>query len=221
MPRLKICGLTTLADLGLALRVGADFVGAIVDIARSPRSVPPEVASFLLRAARGRGVVVTDRPDAGWLPGLLRAACPAAVQLHAEPSAESVACLRSVLPPCVELWAVLSIPVEPAVAADAVSGLMQDARRLARAGVSVIVLDSKVGGVSGGTGIAASWSLAAQIVAASPLPVLLAGGITPQNAVAALAASSAAGLDVSSGVERCPGRKDPARMAAICQQLKA
>jgi len=221
MPRVKICGLTTLADLRLALRLGADYVGAIVDIVRSPRSVSPEVACALLRAARGRGVVVTDRPDGEWLPGLVRAACPAAVQLHAEPCAEHLACLRSVLPSCVELWAVLSIPVEPAAAADAVSGLTRDARRLARAGVSVIVLDSKVGGVSGGTGITANWSLGAQIVAASPLPVLLAGGITPENAMAAAAASGAAGLDISSGVERCPGRKDPARVAAIFRQIRA
>jgi phosphoribosylanthranilate isomerase len=144
----------------------------------------------------------------------------AAVQLHREPEEEVLRDLRARLPGPVEVWAVLSLPVEPGAAADAVPTLAQKARRLPQAGVARIVLDSKVGGVSGGTGVAGDWSLAARVIAASPLPVLLAGGITADNAVAALRVSRAAGLDVSSGVERSPGRKDPTRLRALFAQLR-
>lgn len=220
MAELKICGLTTLADLGLALRLGADYLGAIVDIPRSPRNVPPAVAKSLLRAARGRGVLVTDHPNAPWLAQLTQETRPAAVQLHRDPDREMLRQLRALLPERVELWAVLSLPVEPEAAAEALPLLTASAQRLVHTGVARIVLDSKAAGVSGGTGMTANWSLAAQVIAASPLPVLLAGGITPQNARAALDASGAAGLDVSSGVERSPGRKDPARLRALFAQLR-
>jgi phosphoribosylanthranilate isomerase len=130
MPHLKICGLTSLADLGLALRLNADFLGTIVDVPRSPRSVSPAVASALLRAARGRGVVVTVRPDAPWLSAVLAAGAPAAVQFHAEPAPDALTYLRAQLPAGVELWAVLSLPVEPAAAADALPALDRKSTRL-------------------------------------------------------------------------------------------
>jgi phosphoribosylanthranilate isomerase len=79
----------------------------------------------------------------------------------------------------------------------------------------MIVLDTAVRGQSGGTGQVSDWSVAARIVAQSPLPVLLAGGISPENAPAALATVQPAGLDASSRLEASPGRKDPAKVREL------
>jgi phosphoribosylanthranilate isomerase len=214
MPILKVCGLTRVCDLRLALRLGADYVGVIVDIPRSPRSLPVHVAALLLRGAAGRGVAVTERADVGALRGLAEALRPAALQLHASPPAEVVHSLAEALPD-VELWPVLSLPADREEAVVALPGLLALAAEYAAAGARRCLLDTRVAGRSGGTGVTADWALAAEVVRGCPVPVILAGGLGPANLAAALAATSAAGGDVSSGVERAPGIKAPALLAAL------
>jgi phosphoribosylanthranilate isomerase len=211
---LKICGLTRLTDLRLALRLGASYVGAIVDIPRSPRSLPVHVATHLLRAAPGRGVAVTDLADPAALLRLAQALQPAVLQLHASPLPAVIRPLAAALPHTA-LWPVLSLPADRDQAAAALPTLLALAAEYAAAGATHCLLDTSVAGRSGGTGVAADWSLAAEIVAACPVPVILAGGLGPHNLAAALAATSAAGADVSSGVERAPGIKDPALLTAL------
>ena len=71
----------------------------------------------------------------------------------------------------------------------------------------------------GGTGATADWSLAATL--AAERPIMLAGGLMAGNVAAAVAAVRPFGIDVSSGVERAPGVKDPGRLAALFEQLRA
>jgi phosphoribosylanthranilate isomerase len=86
-------------------------------------------------------------------------------------------------------------------------------RALACAAADALVLDSRTADRLGGTGRTHDWSISARIVAAvSPLPVYLAGGLGPENAVAAIARVRPAGVDVNSGVEDATGRKDTERM---------
>jgi phosphoribosylanthranilate isomerase len=220
LPTVKVCGLTRIADLSLCLRLGADYLGAIVDIPRSPRSLAPAAARQLLRCAKGRGVMVTDSTD---LEALLAfaACCPlAAVQLHGGQSPAFVAELcgrvgqasRLSLPRPVEVWVAVGMPADEAEARASLADRIAFCKEHAAAGAARIVLDSTVQGISGGTGVTSDWGLAAELIAACPVPVLLAGGISPANAAAALRASGSAGLDVSSGVERAPGIKSPQRL---------
>ena len=102
-----------------------------------------------------------------------------------------------------------------------VAEMLAQMRALAEVGVARIVLDSRVRGMSGGTGITCDWSVAAQVVARSPLPVMLAGGIAPENVREAIASVRPAGVDVSSGVERAPGVKDPAAVRLVIAQVRA
>lgn len=216
---LKVCGLTRLCDLRLALRLGADYVGAVVEVERSPRSVSRETAARLLRASEGRGAVVTELVEAGALRELVEAVRPAVVQLHAGPEPEVVARLAAELR--AEVWPVLAVPADPMEAEGALGELLERAQGYAEAGARHCLVDARAGGRTGGTGQQADWRVAAQLVAQCPVPVILAGGISPANATKALAATGAAGLDVSSGVERAPGIKDAALMrglfGAVCR----
>ncbi len=222
-PALKICGLTRVADLGLCLRLGASFVGVIVEIPRSPRSLGRDAARRLLRCAGGRGVVVTESDDVAALADLAARVPLAAIQLHGAQPPEVVEKLRARLdalapPPgggLCEIWAALGMSAEAAEAEAGLEALSARAGELAGAGAARIVLDAQVAGRSGGTGVALDWSVAARFIRACPAPVLLAGGLTPENAPAAFRAAAPWGLDLSSGVEASPGVKSPAKLRAL------
>jgi phosphoribosylanthranilate isomerase len=93
------------------------------------------------------------------------------------------------------------------------------------AGVDVIVLDTLVkhrGSIKkGGTGQTCDWKMAHQIVASAPLPIFLAGGITPLNVREAVMAVRPQGIDVSSGVELKPGKKDTDKIIQLIQTVRA
>jgi len=179
-----------------------------------------------MRAARGRGVVVCDCAEP---EGVLRlgADCrPAALQLHGGQGpafvVELVAGLAAAgLQPAPEVWGVLSMPAEAAEARGALRDLTSVAQSLGAAGAAKVVLDSQVAGKSGGTGVPVNWQLAAELVAQCPVPVLIAGGITPGNALEALQATGAAGVDVSSGVELRPGVKSASRVRELMEVLRS
>jgi len=85
-------------------------------------------------------------------------------------------------------------------------------------GADIVLLDSKVAGCFGGTGTAFAWSLARAVAGD---PVLVAGGLTPDNVAAALEESGAWGVDVSSGVELSPGVKDPEKLVRLFANISS
>lgn len=216
-PRLKICGLTTLRDLRLARDCGADYLGLVVEAPGSPRSLTVPVAASLARAAQGRAVVVAVSRDPEWLAAVAQQLHPRALQLHGEPSAELMAAIRPHCP----VWVAIGLPPAGEAAAVTVDSVTPRLQLAAQAGAEMIVLDTSLQGRSGGTGQVSDWSLAAEVVAASPLPVLLAGGLGPDNIVAAWRQVRPAGLDLSSRLEATPGRKDPRRLTALAEALEA
>jgi phosphoribosylanthranilate isomerase len=84
-----------------------------------------------------------------------------------------------------------------------------------------LLIDAYSPSAFGGTGERADWSLARQIVDRSPLPVILAGGLSPENAADAIQAVRPFGLDVSSGVESAPGIKDRAKISDFIAAVRA
>ncbi len=209
---LKVCGLTTIADLRVAQAAGADFLGVVVDSPPSPRSLTLAQAGVLARLAPNI-VIVTVCEDPKRLRAWAQQMRPRALQLHG-PHAVRVA---RELAGATSVWVAVGLP---AAGGDAEMVLATIAEAAA-AGVEMVVLDSSVGGHTGGTGQQTDWALAARIVAASPLPVLLAGGIGPDNAAAALEQVRPAGLDASSRLESSPGRKAPDRVHALARIVRA
>ena len=214
-PFVKICGLSRLADLRAAERLGAAYVGLIVEVGRSPRSVTRHQARLLARAARALPVMVTTCEDPDRIAELARFVQPGVVQLHSfRPGL-----LRSVagLAPNIECWQVVSVEAEEGFDPAAPRALLGEA---IAAGADKVLLDASRGGESGGTGLTLDWDLAASLVAAAgDTPVILAGGLDPGNVGEAIRRVRPAGVDVSSGVEVAGNTKSLALIRSFFQAV--
>lgn len=210
-PAIKICGLVRAGDAAEAARLGADYVGSIfaggprlVDAATARANVAAARAAAPARPPRAVGVMGTQAPDA--IARLADDATLDAVQLHADPDAGAVAAVRAAWGGAV--WAVLRI---------AGTALPPHAAALFEV-ADAVVLDAKVDGHQlGGTGVALPWEALAESLAPyrGRATLVLAGGLRPENVAAAIHALGPDAVDVSSGIERAPGEKDPARLAAF------
>ncbi|MBI2442085.1 MAG: phosphoribosylanthranilate isomerase [Lentisphaerae bacterium] len=198
---IKICGLTNLADARMALDAGADYLGFVL-YQRSPRCIAPKALRRLLdRLPRGaKAIAVLVNMPRRTVEALVRDCHLHAVQLHGnEPWAD---------------WLDLPIPVWRALRAR--KGRPDPAP--ARWPAERYVLDAAAPGRYGGTGRAADWRLAATL--AHKLPLMLAGGLTPDNVAEAIRIVAPLGVDTASGVERAPGKKDHHKVAAFIQAAR-
>jgi len=202
----KICGLADAAGLDAAVAGGAGMVG-FVFFPPSPRAVTPARAAGLAASLPAGGPLrvglFVDAPDE--LVAAVLAAGPLdLLQLHGEETPARCAALR----------ARFGLPVMKALGIAEASDLARIADYAPA--VDRFLLDAKAppgAALPGGNAAAFDWSLLAG--RAIPRPWLLAGGLTPGNVAAAIRATGAPGVDVSSGVERARGVKDPALVAAF------
>jgi len=219
--RVKICGLTNLADAMVAVEAGADAVGFIF-YDGSPRYVPVAAAATIVArlppSVTAVGVFVNPTSDqvrlaVEWV-GIH------AVQFHGEETPEFVAGLE--LPSrCSPAPTSGFLPPSPSAAPARVATIkafrVRDAATLAdlpRYDTDLWLLDSFVPGTRGGTGAPFSWLLASEARQLGR-PIVLAGGLTADNVAEAVRAVRPHAVDVSSGVETGPGKKDHARVRAF------
>ena len=198
MTRVKICGLTNLADACAAVAAGADALGFV--LAESPRRVSPDQVRAMVRrlpplvATVGVFVDMPAREVAR-----LKAWCGLDwAQLHGQEGGEEVEALGP------RVIKVLSVGQKPP-------------NSQAYAG-ACLLLDTAVPGRAGGTGQYFDWSLAVDL--ARQRPVILAGGLNPENVAQAIAIVKPFAVDVSSGVESEPGRKDHANIRSFVARVK-
>jgi len=191
--RVKICGITNREDALAAVEAGAHALGFV--FAASPRQVTPAQAAEIIAALPPFVLTVGVFVDAEVAPTLSR--CPLhAVQFHGQESPGVLAGITGVrrIKAC-------------RVATSADLELLAAYREVADA----FLLDARVPGIAGGTGQSFPWPLAREACRFGR-PIILAGGLTPENVTAAIAAGRPEAVDVSSGVEASPGRKDPDAM---------
>jgi len=206
----KICGLSTIEALDAALDAGADMVG-FVFFAPSPRHVTFETARALGRRVRGRGqkVALTVDADDALLDGIVEALQPDLLQLHGhEPPARVAALKRR-----------FSLPVMKAIAVAADQDLAAVADYAAVA--DRLLFDARAPREAtrpGGLGNAFDWHLLQDI--RPGLPFMLSGGLDAANVAEALRITQAPGVDISSGVERAPGEKDPEKIRAFVRAAR-
>jgi len=204
MVNVKVCGITRAGDAALAAELGASAVGFIF-WPRSPRYIEPAAAARIARSLPGNvapvGVFVNPtREEVREVAGTVGLS---AVQLHGDEPAT----LCEGLP--YDVW--------KAVAVD--SNRDATCARVDRVPEEVtVLLDASDKTRRGGTGQTIDWGIAATIAAARR--TVLAGGLAPENAGAALRLVRPYGLDVSSGVEASPGRKDPDRLRAFFDAVR-
>jgi len=216
---IKICGVTAPEDASLLSAAGIDYLGVLVNVTRSPRSVTVERASGIIAAATVPVIVLTyDHSPAG-VRDLVQALRPAGIQLAGSESEGYIASLRDSLD--IEIWKSVHLPAREA--GDDISGtLAAQINRFARIGVNRVVLDTALIRNSvvlkGGTGQPCDWSIAARVKKAVDMFLLLAGGIHPGNIREALQQVGPDGVDVSSGVERSVGMKDAALVKRLVSE---
>jgi phosphoribosylanthranilate isomerase len=195
--RVKICGITRAADARAAVDAGADALG-FVFWPRSPRAVTVEQAERIVRdlptTVTTVGVFVNE--SVAEIARVVAAIGLRAVQLHGDEPVEQCTALPC---PCIK-----AVAVSPALDADSLSRWP--------AGV-LLLLDVHDQERRGGTGATVDWDAAARI--ARVRPVMLAGGLRPENVEDAIARVAPYAVDVSSGVEDGPGLKNAARIREL------
>jgi indole-3-glycerol phosphate synthase/phosphoribosylanthranilate isomerase len=199
--RVKVCGITDGHDAAMAADHGAAYAG-IVMVPNTPRAVTLSQAEAIAEASPVPLVGVYRNEKPLRIANAARALGLRAVQLHGEEDALYIRALRNLLPEETEIWAAAAVGREVPQA---------------RLGADRTLFDTQIGGRSGGTGTAFDWS---RLRGRADLGrSVLAGGLRPSNARAASRVGAFA-LDVGSGVEMAPGRKDAGRLYAFFEALR-
>jgi phosphoribosylanthranilate isomerase len=205
-PKIKFCGMTSLPDAELAVAAGAWAIGLIF-WPGSPRACPParatEIAAAVKRRTEVAGVFVNQSLDE--VVATADAVGLTMVQLHGDEG------------PAFSAEVARRTGCRVIKAARVQSGA--DIQALAAFHTDFHLLDSHVPGQFGGTGETFAWELAR--AHRGPAGLILSGGLNAENVAAAITATRPFAVDVASGVERRPGEKDPDRLAAFAQAVRA
>jgi len=194
----KICGITRLDDAQAAAAAGAHAIG-LVFWPKSPRFIDPFRARAIVESlppfVTAVGLFVNQPRE--YIAGVASLVRLGAVQLHGDETVAFAQTLR---------WPV----VKALTLGDRIDGWPAH---------MTVLLDAHDPAQRGGTGRTIDWTAAAAV--ARTRPTMLAGGLTPDNVAEAVRRVRPLGIDVSSGVERSPGVKDPGRMRALFEALHA
>lgn len=197
----KVCGLTT-PEQAITVAAAGGYYGGLIFYPQSPRFVSQAQAAAIIAAAPLHYVGVFVNEAIAQVALTANTLGLAAVQLHGDEDDAYLQQLRSLLPSQVQIWKAYRVK-----------------DRLPRFSdfADVVLLDSFQPGIPGGTGLQFDWSLLQQQL--GDKPVMLAGGLTPDNVRAALPLA-VTGLDMNSGLESAPGIKDPVKIATAFQQIR-
>jgi phosphoribosylanthranilate isomerase len=203
---LKICGVKTHEDANQLVEMGVDALG-VNFWPKSKRYLAPQEAGWLRDLADQIlrvGVFVNEDPE---LPlQLVRDGYLDVVQLHGDETPQAAASFREA-----------GIPFIKAIGVKTLA----DLNRATDYGAAAILLDAHAPGIYGGTGEVFDWEVASDFRRMHPqLPILLAGGIVPENAGLAAMSVLPAALDIASGAEISPGVKDFQKVAAFLTALR-
>jgi phosphoribosylanthranilate isomerase len=239
MTWVKICGTTNLEDALVAVDAGADAVG-FVFYEKSPRKIAVEAAREIVQKLP-EGVekigVFVGGADAGWLDVFQRTGLTAVQHyLRVEPGVHPLrqsAIGMSLIPHCPRVFVALPSSSflgdeeEAKAFAEDFEILRKEARRRSPPFASVIfdtfLLDSGTLGLPGGTGKTFDWKKvvpATETMRQGGLKVIVAGGLTPENVGDAIEILKPWGVDVASGVEARPGKKDPEKVRAFVRAVR-
>lgn len=199
--KVKICGLRTERDLGMAITAGADAVGFITDVpVDTPRKINLEEASKLISKVPVfvTSVLVIMPENAEQAQEMIRRAKPDVVQVHNNLPSQELLKIRET-----GVKLIKTIPVRQHAE---LQKLMEQVRELS--GIAdAVLLDTALDGKSGGTGLPHNWEISSEFVLRAGIPVILAGGLNPENVKDAVRSVRPFAVDTASGVET-DGRKD-------------
>jgi len=202
MTKIKICGIKTVDDALAAIDLGADLIGFNF-YPKSPRYVEVGMCRNIMSKVRTIGRVtcvgVFVNASVSEIHATMDTCGLGLAQLHGDETVEFMESLQEK-----SFKAFRGIPAD-------VNGFVRD-------DAPAFLVDAAVKGLYGGSGVTADWDGAAEL--AKKYPLLLAGGLTPENVAEAVRRVKPWGVDVASGVESVPGKKDPSKMKAFVQAVR-
>jgi phosphoribosylanthranilate isomerase len=202
MTKIKICGIKTVTDALAAMDAGADLIGFNF-YPKSPRYIDVGKCRDIMSVMRKYGhityVGVFVNASVEDIYATMETCALSLAQLHGDETPEILNALDG-------------------KAFKAFRGVPVDVNRFARSEAPALLIDASVKGVYGGSGVTVDWSAAAEL--AEKYPLLLAGGLTPENVADAVRQVKPWGVDVASGVESDPGRKDARKIKAFVTEVK-
>jgi phosphoribosylanthranilate isomerase len=215
----KICANTTVEDAARAAELGADAVGFVFAKSKRQVTVPQVAVITAALPATVERIGVFDSRDADEIAGAASSAGLSGVQLHGAFDQTLVERLYRLLGDHMDIIQTLHWRVggEDRHTAEELASQLS---RIADAGViRRVLIDSKVNGASGGTGMSFDWINARRVFSQPPhnVQLILAGGLKPENVAEAITQLGPWGVDVASGVESSVGRKDSERLARFIQ----
>jgi phosphoribosylanthranilate isomerase len=219
MTWVKICGITNLEDALTAVKAGADALG-FVFYEKSPRKVDPEtvrkIVEGLPREVEKVGVFVSESPE--HMETVAENAGLTAIQIHIDPSRCDQSLPEQRLLSRTKKY--VALPANWFFDENGFKGFMWFDSGKNR--ISGVFLDSSTGEQPGGTGKTFDWKQAEPAVSAIRMKfnVVIAGGLNPTNVPEAIRILQPWGVDVSSGVEAKPGKKDPEKIQAFVAAVR-
>ena len=219
----KICGTTNVEDVRLSANEGADFFGVVVEVGFSMRSQSLDDAVPLFSRPPIPGVALIFRMKEERIETLVRRLDPFALQFL-EPVELSLVKRLKRDHPSVQLWQSIHLP-QAGKEAD-FGRIGKTAADYVDAGVDSLLFDTvavlKGEEKFGGTGKTCDWNVVKRLIDTmrSPVPVWLAGGINPENVGDALDIVDPYGIDLCTGVEARPGKKDPRKISALMATIR-
>lgn len=223
MTRVKICGLMSREDINMALAAGTDALGFVTEY---PVPVPWNISRQ--ESAQLVAIVppfVTTTAVVGGavqeMVAIARTVKPHLLQLHGDETLEEIQAVCAALADTgIKIIKALRINVDTGEAQFSVRDPVDACRILAESGVAGLVVDSKTSERPAGTGVILDWSVIRHVSASIRLPLILAGGLTPENVAQAIQMVRPYAVDVISGVEREAGVKDAQLMRDFVKAAK-
>jgi len=203
MTKIKICGIRTANDALAAMDASADMLGFNF-YPKSPRYINVgkcrDIMSVMRKYAQITYVGVFVNASIAEVRATMETCALSLAQLHGDETYEMIQSLNG-------------------KAFKAFRGVPENINGFAREDAPALLVDASVRGAYGGTGVTADWKGAAEL--AKNYPILLAGGLTPENVAEAVRQVRPWGVDVASGVESSPGSKDASKMKAFVRAIRS
>ena len=219
--RVKICGMKSIQDIELAISCGADAVGFITDVpVETPRKIDLNTAAELISKVPifVDSVLVIMPNDAKHALEMIEVAKPDVVQIHNDLGVDELEIIRNNT--ATGIVKTISIPTNIKNSADTIDAVVKQVNDLTDRGlVDGILLDSSAAGKVGGTGAVHDWSVSRAVVEAVDVPVILAGGLNPDNVGDAAKSVLPYAVDTASGIET-DGMKDEKKICRFIREAR-
>lgn len=214
VPRIKICGMKDRISVKMAVHCGADAVGFITEVpVDTPRKIGRETARDLVASTPPfvTSVMVCMPDDPGHALELITYVQPDAVQIHSSIEIEELKEIKEAS----RVKLIKTVHIDQDTDVGNTLAYISQLEHI----VDAILLDTKVDGKTGGTGTVHDWTISKNVIAGSPLPVILAGGLKPENVAEAVRIVRPYAVDTASGVET-DGSKDGDKVQTFIQQVQ-